>query len=222
MELQKTQFKKIKSAFSLLELVVVLAIVAVMMSLGITSLVELRNRTMLKQAVDNMIQNFNTTRNSARNSVIDRGQLGTGLTDLALDKAILDQSDAIDYYAIILNYGTDGDYYKGSCKSTGVGTTYTCTFDKTAKLKGAAYESVKVNAVADTCNTIIFNMGRGNIGYLASDSSGDALSGNTITRTATSSGTPARICDLSFTFKNNTSLQTGVKIDKDTYDFKIT
>jgi type II secretory pathway pseudopilin PulG len=143
-------------AFTLLELVVVIAIAAALMGIGINSLRTLRDRTSVKLAVDEFVLAFNGTRNLARNSVLSNRAAGSGL-DIDIQNA--QKASNLDYYAMI--FQDEQKYYRAEC--TQDLTKINCT-DISGNLKTEVNSLVNVRASssnADYCKVILFNLSTG-------------------------------------------------------------
>lgn len=145
-----------KSAFSLLELIVVMAIAAILMSLGLTSLISLRNTTLIKQSVTEFTENINGVRNSARNTVISGRPVGVSP---AAEEETINAVNNLDYFAIKFE---NNNYQQGTCSSTS--TQLICTFSAVNMLKPNP-ANVIVNPEAEGCGAIIFSLSTGNFRF---------------------------------------------------------
>lgn len=147
-----------KPALSLIELLVVLAITAVLIGMGSSALILLRDRAVTKQAVDEFVQNFTGTRNLARNSVaVLSPGTNPGIQD---DVRIAAQLADFDNYAIIF---TDESYARGACKN--MGNSLDCSA-VTGNLKTSIYDIVSASPLdPDRCNALIFNQSTGKFNF---------------------------------------------------------
>ncbi len=141
-----------KKAFSLIETLVVLAISAILMGLAITSMVSLRNNTIVKQSMTEFIENSNTVRNAARNSLLNRQSVDD--SDIS---GIMDLSEDLDYYAIIF---LDNTYFKGTCSIDEDTGDIACVFSQNA-LKSSEEEVVNVYTADENCSVILYSLSTG-------------------------------------------------------------
>lgn len=160
-------------AFSILEMLIVLVITAIILSLGINSLINLRNRNFVRQAVTEFSENFTSIRNSARNSELTRSNSGTLQQQ---DQSLLSQISTTDYF--VLGIASDGNYYKGSCAGPlNNPTTVNCAIldpslrtelSNNITVETGTYDEVTgVFSPADTsrCRFYIFNLATGNFRF---------------------------------------------------------
>ncbi len=147
-----------KPALSLIELLVVLAITAVLIGMGSSALILLRDRAVTKQAVDEFVQNFTGTRNLARNSVsVLSPGTNPGIQD---DVRIAAQLADFDHYAIIF---ANDSYARGSCKN--LGNFLDCSA-VAGSLKTSIYDIVSATALdPDRCGALIFNQSTGKFNF---------------------------------------------------------
>lgn len=101
--MSKPSFKK---AFTVVELMVVMAIIALLSGLGIQALITFQQTVQFQQAQADIITIFNNIRNQARNSVASKGEVIDGST---LPNAV------VDGYAIFFD---DNTYSLRSCTIT--------------------------------------------------------------------------------------------------------
>jgi len=201
-------------AFSLLEIVVVIAITSTLMGLGIASLVSLRDRNIIRQGVNEFVQTFETVRNSARNSEITRA---AG----ASEAQIINIINNTDYYALQIN---NNNYYKFICQDySNLTTPVVCQLNNNGikselstniliiplesydESTGVLVESV---STAAKCEFAIFNLSTGNFRF-AED------------KTAVTSGTPMEFktyggapCYYRFKLNGNETIDSIVKVDR--------
>lgn len=134
---------------TLLETLVVILIAAVLLGLGITGLTALRNRLAIRNASSELVQNINTVRNDARNSVLVGKQPNN-------DLANIEAADKLDYYVIKFS---QLNYTRGICDEN---INLECTFDDRA-MKGLAFDIVEVipegpatgGGSADDCTALV-------------------------------------------------------------------
>ncbi len=146
-----------KPAFSLIELITVMAITAILIGLGLSGLVNLRNSTTVKGAVDEFLINFNSTKNAARNSVI------TGLDASASDQDNLAIVGLLDYYGIVIRNNT---FARGTCTSGSVPQNLSCQYSE--PLKTGNYEVINIALDGSNqtgCNFIRFSLTSGRLAF---------------------------------------------------------
>lgn len=143
-------------AFSLLELVTVMAIVATMLGLGTYVLIQLRYRTEVRTAVSELVDLFNSTRNSARN-----GELSGRPTGATGSGAVVGLAAETDYYALVFS---NNRYYKLSCEEGTTAGLLLCgrfSADQPGDLSAVA-EFAPANA---NCGAFIFSLGSGRLRF---------------------------------------------------------
>jgi prepilin-type N-terminal cleavage/methylation domain-containing protein len=139
--------KQYKQAFTLLELLVVMAIMATMAGLGIQGLIIFRQTVQFQQTESDIITSLNTVRNMARNGVASQE---LKLTGGGLSNAV------VDAYAL---HFVDGNYSIYRCRITRAfsGDQASCTNLEKANLKGESLTEVNVVPVdAEKCSTLLF------------------------------------------------------------------
>jgi Tfp pilus assembly protein FimT len=190
--------KKLLPAMTLLETLIVIVIVAILLALGIGALTALRNRLTVKNAGSDLIQNVNSVRNDARNSVLLGKSPGGSTVD---DELNIEAVNSLDFYAIKFQ---DGSYYRGICEDS---TNLVCSFDSKA-LKSAAHEVVNVEPDNDECTAVIIYLSTGKLEF-------GKLSGNTIVRNQNEE------CVYTLEHKQIGIINTQVKMTKDSGEIKI-
>lgn len=110
---RKLQFNQV-SAFSLIELLVVMALVSVLLGIGISALTTLRTTNLLTSTRADFISNYDTIRNRARNSVLIN-PLSGGVSD---PEDVFAELDRLRFYYMSLE---DGNYGYGVCIETETG-----------------------------------------------------------------------------------------------------
>lgn len=194
---------------TMVELLVVILIAAVILTLGIGSLLGLRNRLILKQAAGEFIQNINSVRNDARNGVLPdkvTNYSSQGASSIS-DKENIRIAEELDYYVLALKGDT---YFRGSCDQTGT-KTLECAFD-TQPLKSSLYEVAEMKAVneenANTdCAAIVMSLTTGKFQF-------GSLSGDTVTL----NNVPE--CNYTFTHKLTPVITAQVNVNKKTGEVK--
>jgi prepilin-type N-terminal cleavage/methylation domain-containing protein len=154
-----------KKAFSLIETLVVLAISAILLGLAITSMVSLRNNTIVKQAVTEFIENSNTVRNAARNSLLNRQSVDD--SDIS---GIVDLSEDLDYYAIVFSQ-SEQTYFKGTCSVDEDTGDIACVFSQN-DLKGKESDIVNVYTADEDCTVILYSLSTGDYTFAKNLTSG--------------------------------------------------
>jgi len=191
-----------KQGFSLVELMVVMAITAVIISLGLNSLVGLRDRTFTKQTVDEFVQNFNSIRSDARNNILPRS------STQSLDSIIAVSN-------IIIDIKGDGQYYKGVCSISGSNTT--CAIDK-GSLKSETHSGIKVttdptDSNSPNCGVVSFSLSRGEFSFGTISADG--------TYTETPVAQQPKYCVYLFSNLQNPTIIIKLKLNKLSGTFKI-
>jgi type II secretory pathway pseudopilin PulG len=183
-----------KPALSLIELLVVLAITAVLIGMGSSALILLRDRAVTKQAVDEFVQNFTGTRNLARNSV---SVLSPGTTPgIQDDVRIAAQLADFDHYAIIF---ANESYARGVCKN--LGNFLDCSA-VAGSLKTSIYDIVSTAALdPDRCGAVIFNQSTGKFNFGRGSGAGVSFSPGTTN------------CVYEFKHKNTPGVSFQVSVD---------
>ncbi len=181
---------KKNSGFSLLELIVVLAILAVMGSLSVLGLLRFRQTAILKQASREFFSNIETARNKARNNTLSTSK----------DSSSNVFNSKVDAYAIVLEGSNYSLYYCDKTSSIGAGTQdYTCDVE-TADLKAQTFVDVAIAVDEESayeCSGILFET-----------VSGDMRLFNDIESVATVNNE----CTISVNF-SNTNLKELIKFD---------
>ncbi len=190
-----------KPALSLIELLVVLAITAVLIGMGSSALVLLRDRAVTKQAVDEFVQNFTGTRNLARNSV---SILSPGVNpDIQDDVRIAQQLADFDYYAIIF---ANESYARGVCKD--MGNFLDCSA-VAGSLKTSIYEIVSAAPLdPDRCGALIFNQSTGKFNFGRGSGAGVTFSNG--------------ITSCSYEFKHKTTPGVSFRVNVDNISGDVT
>lgn len=119
---------------TLLETLVVMLITAILLGLGITALVSLRNRLAVRNASSELVQNIASVRNDARNSVLVGKNPANSSTAFVEN---IEAADALDYYVIKF---TENSYTRGICDED---INLNCEFDSNT-LKGSQYDIVEI------------------------------------------------------------------------------
>jgi prepilin-type N-terminal cleavage/methylation domain-containing protein len=209
--------RKKLTAFSLLELIVVIAIVAVILGMGTTALISLRNQTLVRQSLNEFVENYKETRNIARNSVI------SGIDrDNVTDDDIAELIKTLDYRVIGISDDTYSlgtcqcqeeidqqlDYDQSQCLSTTTGSVV-CDFPE-GSLKSNIYSVVEVTpGDPQACSAIIFGLGTASITFGIDDDLGGI--------TATESDT----CTVQFTHSQTRWVNFNLTIDRQTSEITI-
>lgn len=196
-------------AMSLIELLVVILITAVILTLGISSLIGLRNRLTVRNAAGEFILNVNSVRNDARNGVIPGKQTNYGSQGSASvsDKENIRTAEELDFYVVGLKSNT---YYRGICDQTGI-NTLSCTFNSQS-LKGAIYDVVEVKSQLNgtesaNCAAIVMSLTTGKFRF-------GNLTGDTVTMNNTAE------CQYQFVHSATRAVTTNVKINSNKSEIK--
>ncbi len=196
--------RKKKKGFSLIELLTVLAITAILLGIGITQLLTMRNRTLAKQALDEFIQNYNSVRNSARNSVLEGRKTGANLS-LTDDINVIEKADKMDYYAVKI---VNDSYYKGTCEDVFSG--FACTFDEN-DLKDSKSDVIDVKPLSpEQCSAIIFSLSTGHISFGSVDGNQNITLNKNIDK-----------CEYRFSHVTTPDIGLDLSLDKQTGKFDI-
>lgn len=142
-------------AFSLIEMITSLAIAAMLLSLGIAGLFSLRDRTTTKLAVDEFIQNFNSVKNAARNSVVSVAG--------GNEEAVINNVNNLDYYALIFE-GT-GMYARFRCQVNAGTNVINCPANTRIPLRTGNYSTINFTSPVSTCSAILFSLSTGSITF---------------------------------------------------------
>lgn len=208
-------------AFSLIELVVVMAIVVLMISLGTSTLIGLRDRNILRQAVTDFAENFITVRNAARNSELVRDPSGTVQQQ---DQNLLSLISSTEYFA--LGIGGNSEYFKASCANTANPNESSCEF-LAPSLKSSASADVQLSpgilnendgsftpANDGSCSFFLFNLSTGNFRPAIPVGAGVSQPSlpSTQTLAAQSAGSLPN-CYIRFTYGNAPGVDSVLKIN---------
>jgi|GEM_PF-6924241 len=160
--------RKKSAGFTILELVVVLSIIAMLLSLSLSGLTSVRQRTVTRQAAEDLVSGMNSLRNSARNGTV----FWTAAPASAGD--VINATNKIDYYGILIQ---DNNVYRVSCQNTnGIAPTnpdnnitVNCDFGTTpVSLKNSVFSNVSYIDTKfapfyynDNCEMVLFSVGTG-------------------------------------------------------------
>ncbi|MBN1915547.1 hypothetical protein JW796_00945 [Candidatus Dojkabacteria bacterium] len=180
---------KQNKGISFLELIVVIAIVAVLGSLSIVGLVRFRQTALLKQAAREVFASTELARNKARNS------------SLSTSKKVNSVLEAkVDAYALVFEGDNYALYYCDKASSIGSGVDdYICNVE-TANLKQLIYSDISIEVDEGSsydCQGVLFERVSGNM-RLFSDIGAVRTTKN--------------ICDIVISFEN-TNLNQKIRFD---------
>lgn len=150
------------NTFTLIELVVVVAIIAVLLSVGIGSFTLLRNSIDLDQATNELLGLIRTAQSRARNSSTSAALYQmTGNSLLA----------RVDGFAIY--FDSTSQYSMRYCIATaGAGSTsYNCSGIEFPNAKSAQYGNITLQVNGSGCNGIVFSKLSGNISGISAANS---------------------------------------------------
>lgn len=201
---------KRKSAFSLLELIVVIAIIATIIGIGFTTFSRLRNREIARGAVDEFIGQFNDARNRARNGVVDNIIVGEVTT-----AQIVARIDQIDYHAIVVDVSAD-NYFAVTCdENPASGTRSVCTA-RDRPLKSDRFAEVEIRASQPTCEVMAASLSSAQVNLF--DLEGNELG------TAHPTGAGAENCVYNFIYPpgSPTAVTFEASLDRRSGSFDVT
>lgn len=153
--------KSFLKAFTLVEIMVVMAIIATLLVVGIGSFSLLRNSVELDQATNEFISIIRTMQNRARNSATSAVLAALNPTNPLLAR--------VDGFAVYID--STSQYSLRYCfASAGAGsTTYNCSGYELPNAKPATYSNITVQAVGGgSCNGIVFDKLSGDISGISS------------------------------------------------------
>lgn len=145
-----------KNAFSLVELLVVMAIVAVALGLGLSSLLTLRQTTQMRNTMNEFIDAIQSSRNQARNITVN---LQSASSAQDKDNLVVDSVDNLAFKGLRV---VDNNFMFGDCQESSTGT-YDCVF--TQGIKASDNSNIDVapidynNSSASACQALIFAPG---------------------------------------------------------------
>lgn len=132
---------KFKKAFSLLELLIVIAVIAIILSLGTYALISFRNYTQVQSAYTEFASLLNTTRNKARNASLSNSKLElTGSVSESIP----------DYYGILIY--SDHEYSEIYCEDS-VSSSVNC-FRENEIASTTLPQNLSISS--DNCEGIIY------------------------------------------------------------------
>jgi len=129
--------RKQKSAFTLLELIIVMAIIVTLLGIGFSSLIGFRNTVQLQSVYSEFVENMKSLQNKARNSSSVNGT-------------------APFLYAIFIGSNLN-TYTFGNCTKPPAGATnFICNIDPKAAVVNIANTNVTFTAVNKSCQGLGF------------------------------------------------------------------
>lgn len=148
-----------KKAFTLVEILAVMAIIGVLAAISVAGLVFLRSVVELDQATDNIVSIFRTYQNKARNSAISENRFhSTGSVP----------QSKVDGFGIHFNLSPQ--YFSiRYCYDTGTG--FDCTGFETNQTRPEAYGNVTVTATPGSCKILVFERLTGQVYAMNNQSS---------------------------------------------------
>lgn len=159
-------------AMSLLELLIVMVIAAVLLGLGLGSLITLRNQTTVRNSASEFAQNLKSVRNDARNGVL----IGK---DPNNEQANIAAVDALDFFSVRVQ---DDEYYRTTCDDD---VNLSCQ-PADNSLKSGLYDVVDIIPVdtstgqedSANCSAILMDLATGRFSFAT-------LNGDTLTKNQT-------------------------------------
>lgn len=130
--------------FSLIELIVVMAIGGVLLGLGLSSIVGLRRQTVVKSGINEFIDSINLASNEARNSFIRTNDL-SGID--AVDE-VFNRSESLSYRTFFIQ---EGEFFIGNCEQVVSNVDlerYNCN-QSIRDMKGSVSEGSVVSLITD-------------------------------------------------------------------------
>ncbi|MFW5702459.1 MAG: type II secretion system protein [Candidatus Dojkabacteria bacterium] len=147
------------SAMTLLELLIVIVIAAVLLTMGLFSLIALRNQTAVRNASAEFAQNLRSVRNDARNGVLPG-------KDASSETATIAAADSLDFFVLRVE---DNQYYRTTCDDQDPSLICQAT---SPSLKGSIFDSINIEPIepetgtpTEECNAILMDLATGRFSF---------------------------------------------------------
>ncbi len=139
-----------EKAFTIIEILAVMAIIAVISGLGIWGMTLFRQTAVIEQTLSNVVSSLRTAENRARNNISSQ------VLQVATEDVL---SSAVDGYAIF--FDSSENYSLRYCLKTETFTdvVYNCRGIEIAELKPKEFSDVIIGTVENDCLGVLFTRG---------------------------------------------------------------